>query len=147
MTQPDIHKSSAVGEMGDRGKNRQGQKRRGCCALLRGRVAGSPSNTIWPGLRSTSVPSGSGILINQPFGHNRHGLRGSAPFWGRAAGSPCNTISLGLRPNSLPSGILIHPIIWPQQIWAENAGLCPYGAGGAGSPSNTMWPGPSPTCM
>jgi len=26
-------------------------------------------------------------------------------------------------------------------------GLCPFGGGGAGSPSNTMWPGPMPTCM
>jgi len=25
-------------------------------------------------------------------------------------------------------------------------GLCPFGEGGAGSPSNTMWPGPRPTC-
>jgi len=32
--------------------------------------AGSPSNTMWPGPRPTSVPTG--ILI-QPFGHNRHG--------------------------------------------------------------------------
>jgi len=26
-------------------------------------------------------------------------------------------------------------------------GLCPFGRGGAGSPSHTMWPGPRPTCM
>jgi len=26
-------------------------------------------------------------------------------------------------------------------------GLCPFGGGRAGSPSNTMWPGPRPTCM
>jgi len=25
--------------------------------------------------------------------------------------------------------------------------LCPFEGGGAGSPSNTMWPGPMPTCM
>jgi len=30
---------------------------------------------------------------------------------------------------------------------AENWGLCPFGGGGAGSPSNTMWPGPRPICM
>jgi len=37
-------------------------------------VAGSPSNTMWPGLRPTSIPSG--ILIHPavwPFGHDRHG--------------------------------------------------------------------------
>jgi len=26
-------------------------------------------------------------------------------------------------------------------------GLCPFGRGGAEYPSNTMWPGPRPTCM
>jgi len=31
----------------------------------------------------------------------------------------------GLRPTSLPSGILIHPAIWPQQIWAKNWGTPP----------------------
>jgi len=37
--------------------------------------------------------------------------------------------------------------IWPQQIRAENwQALCPFGEGVAGSPSNTMWPGPRPTC-
>jgi len=25
--------------------------------------------------------------------------------------------------------------------------LCPFGGGGGGSPSKTMWPGPRPTCM
>ena len=81
------------------------------------------------------------------------------------------------RPISLPSGILIHPTVSPQQAWAENWGLCPYGGGGAGhglriirmqakpapvnfecggccapfrggagSPSNTVWPGLWPTC-
>ena len=80
--------------------------------------------------------------------HNRHGPKfgGSAPFLGRGAGSLCNTKSPRSRPTSIPSGILIHPAIWPQQIWAKNWGLCPFGGGGAGSPSNTMWPGPRPTC-
>ena len=32
----------------------------------------------------------------------------------------------------------------PQQILAENWGLCPFGGGAAGSLSNTMWPGPRP---
>jgi len=35
--------------------------RKGCCAALHG-GAGSPSNAVWPGLRSTSIPSG--ILIH-----------------------------------------------------------------------------------
>ena len=36
------------------------------------------------------------------------------------------------RPTSLPSGILIHPAICPQQIWAKNWGLCPFGEGELG---------------
>jgi len=58
---------------------------------------------------------------------------GLRPFWRRGAGSPSNTMSLWLRPISLPSGILIHPAIWPQQIWAENwGGLCTFGEGELG---------------
>jgi len=48
------------------------------------------------------------------------------------AGSPSNTMSLGLRPISLPSGLLIHPAIWPQQIYAKNWGLCTFGEGQLG---------------
>jgi len=46
------NKSSAAAEMGDRGHNRQGSKRRG------GLLCPFPSNTMRPGSRSTSVPSG-----------------------------------------------------------------------------------------
>jgi len=44
---------------------------------------------------------------------------------------------------------LIHPAVWPQQAWAKNLGdgLCPFGGVGAGSPSNTVWPGPRPTSI
>jgi len=31
------------------------------------------------------------------------------------------------------------------QTWAENWAACPLWGGGAGSPSNTMWPEPRPT--
>jgi len=62
------------------------------------------------------------------------------PLLGKGAGSPSNTKSPGPRPSSIPTDILIHAAIWPQQIWAENwGGLCPFGGGVAGSPSNTMW--------
>ena len=54
-------------------------------------------------------------------------------FRGEGAGSPSDTMSLGLRPTCLPSGILIHGAIWPQQIWAKNGGLCPFGGGALGS--------------
>ena len=43
---------------------------------------------------------------------------------------------------------------WSTQPFGRNRygpkigwGLCPFGEGGAGSPSNTMWPGPRPTCV
>ena len=57
------------------------------------------------------------------------------------------TKSPGPRPTPIRSGILVHPAIWPQQIWAENWGLCPFERVGAGSLSNTMWPGSRSTCM
>jgi len=50
------YKSSAVAEMGNRGHNRHGPKRGGCCAPSRS--SGNPSNTMWPAPMSTSVPSG-----------------------------------------------------------------------------------------
>ena len=66
----------------------------------------------------------------QPFGHNSVGCH-----------SPHRNISTNYY--------LIRAAIWPQQIWTENLGgrLCPFRGGGAGSPPNTMWPGPRPTCM
>jgi len=54
------------------------------------------------------------------------------PFWVGGAG-PRLTQSPGRRPSSIPSDILIHAAIWPQQIWAENWGLCLFGGGGDGS--------------
>jgi len=50
------------------------------------------------------------------------------------------TVSPGPRPTSVPSGVLIQPFYHMQQTWAENRGLCPFGA--VGSLSNTMWRGP-----
>jgi len=78
-----------------------------------------------------------------------------APFGGGEAGSPSNSMSLGLKPTSVPSGILIHPAIWPHQIWAEYwdrygrklCGPSPFGVGGAATPSNTMSLGLRPTSL
>ena len=61
---------------------------------------------------------------------------------GRVGGSPFNTMSRRPRPTFVLSGILIHPAVRPQQTWAENWGVP---LGGAGSPSNTLWPGLRPT--
>jgi len=84
------NKSSAVAEMGNRRHNRHGPKRGGLlcqCPFpprMGGSCAVSPSNTVWPELRSTSTPSG--IFIPSPFGHNRHWLKMGgavhAPFGG-----------------------------------------------------------------
>jgi len=38
--------------------------------------------------------------------------------------------------------------VWPQQTWAKKwAAAVPLSGGGAGSPSNTMWPWPRPTSV
>ena len=99
------HKCSAVAEMGD------------CLAAIdmgRKLGAGSPSNTMWPGLMPISLPSG--ILI-QPavWPHQTWAEKWRAmPLWGGGAGSPSNTIWPGPRPISTPCFILIHPTVWPQ---------------------------------
>jgi len=55
------------------------------------------------------------------------------------AGYPRNTMWLAYT-----TGILIDPAVWPQQTYAENWGLCSFFFGGrAGSPYNTMSPGPT----
>ena len=62
------NKSSAVAEMGDRlATIDMGRKVgvEGFCVPFRGGGAGSPSNTMSPGPRSTSVPSG--VLIHPTF--------------------------------------------------------------------------------
>ena len=54
-----IDKSSAVAEMGNRSATvHMGRKVVGCCGPFRGGI-GSPSNTMSPGPRLTSVPSGT----------------------------------------------------------------------------------------
>ena len=116
----------------------------GDCPLFWGgrRGAGSPSNTMSPGSRPTSILSG--ILIHpavwsQYTWDDKWGLL--CPFWEGRAGSPSNTMSPVPRPTSVPNGLLIHPAVWPQRTWAQNWGYAPFG--GAGSLSNTMWPRPT----
>ena len=107
------NKSSAVAEMGDRGHNRHGPKRWGAAVPL-SRRAGTPSNTMWPGPMSTSVPSG--VFIHPVVWPQRTWAKtgGLCPFSRGEAGSPSNTKSPGLKPTSIPSGILMHPAVWPQ---------------------------------
>ena len=114
------------------------EKRAGAAVPLSQR-ARTLCNTMWPGLRSTSVPSG---IFIQPFGHNRHGPKIGwgwvGPFFLGVAGSPSNTKLREPRPTCTPSGILVHGAVWPKRTLAENWGMCPFRGGGAGSPSNTI---------
>ena len=74
---------------------------------------GSPFNTMWPGLRLTSIPSG--ILIHPDIWlqYTMTEKWGAAVplFWG-GAGFPPKTMSSGQRPTSVPNGILVHPAVW-----------------------------------
>ena len=71
--------------------------------------AGSPSNTLLPGLRSTSVPTG--IFIHPDVWPQQTQAEnwGLCPFWGGGAGSASNTMWPGPRPTSAPSFISMHP--------------------------------------
>ena len=117
-------KSSAVAEMGDRGRAKWAEKWGGCCATFRG-GAGSSSNTVRLGRGLPPYQVASWFI--QPFGHHRHGprlIRTQAAFRKRrkcvgdavllSAGSPSNTMWPGLRSTSVPSGIFTHPTVWPQ---------------------------------
>ena len=132
---------------------------RGCCAPFFGRAA-SPSNTMWPGPRPTSVPSvifiDQAVWLQQTWAKNCRG-GGCAPFRRRGARTSSNTILPGPRPTFVPSGILIHPAILPQQTWAAvymvtgfwkvgQGLLCPF-LWGSRVLSNTMWPKPKPTSI
>ena len=72
------NKSSAVAEMGHRGHNRHGPKTGGGSVPFWGGRAGSPSNTMSLGSRSTCIPSG--ILIHPGVWPQR--------TWAKNCGSP-----------------------------------------------------------
>jgi len=74
--------------------------------------AGSPSKTIWPRPRTTSVPSC--ILIHPAVWPQRTWAEnwGLCHFGG--ARFPYNTMWPGPRPTFTLSFILIHPTVWPQ---------------------------------
>jgi len=97
-------RAHSVAEMGDRGHNRHGPKRWGATVAL-SRRAGSRSNTMWHGLRSTSVPSG--VFIHPVVWPQRTLDKnwGLCPFRGGEDGSPSNTKSPGLRPTYMPSSV------------------------------------------
>jgi len=98
------YKCSEVAEMGDCLARIDIGRKLG--VPLWGRCAGSPSSTMWPGPRPTSLPSG--ILITHPFGHNKQ-----AENWGGCA--PLEKyVWPGPRPTSMPSFIVIDPAVSPQ---------------------------------
>ena len=96
-------------------------------------VAGSQSNTMWPGPRPTGMPSF--ILIHPTVWPQYTNVTDKTD-------RTDNSLWPWPRSTSVLRGILIYPAIWRQQTWANF-----FLGGGAGSPSNTMWPGPSlPLC-
>ena len=115
-------------QMGDRGYNRHGPKRGGCCEPLVG--AGNPSSIECGTMWSTSVASGvfvhRAIWPQSTWAKNWVGLL--CPFLGvagstsntmlrrpgRGAVCPSSTMWTGPRLTSMPSAILIHPAVRPQ---------------------------------
>jgi len=69
-THAKCNKSSAVAEMGDRGHNRHGPKRGGCCAPFHGALG---TRLIQCGLRRGLLPYQVASSSIQPFGHNSVG--------------------------------------------------------------------------
>ena len=115
--------------------------------LWEGEWAGSPSSTMWPGWGLPPYQVASWAI--QPFGHNRHRPkigRLCSLFWEGELGPHLTQCCLGkgLPPYKVAS--------WSIQPFGHNRygpkiwGLCPFG-GGAGSPANTIWPGPRPTSL
>jgi len=123
------HKSLAVAVMNDRlDAIDMGREVRNCCAPFSG-GAGSPSNTMSPGPKPTSIvhPDSSNHLATIDMGRGlyerrlacvrkRQKFRRAAVTFsvGGGAGLPSNTMWPGPRPRSVPSGILVHPTVWPQ---------------------------------
>ena len=125
-----LHKCSAVAEMGDRLATIDMDRKLGAVPLWTRDSWVPIYNTMWPGPRPISLPSG--IFVHPAVWpqQTRAENWGLCPSVGGGAGSPSNTMSPGPRPTSLPSGILIHPAVWPQQTRAESWGrLCPFGEG------------------
>jgi len=107
----------------------------GCCAPSES-GAGSPSNAMWPGLRSTSIPSS--ILIHpavwpQQTWAKNWGWR-AVPLWGDLG--PHLTIC------RLGQGLHRYQVAsWSIQPFCHNRHGPKIGEGRLESPSNTMWPG------
>ena len=118
--------------MGYHGYNRHAPRRwGGCCAPFAG-GAGSPSNTMWPGPRSISAPSGIGPI---------------APPVPNAPSSECRRASIAARRRAAGSiKISLHPFSRvATKDMGRKLGLCLFR--GPGSLSSTRSPGPRPTSV
>jgi len=126
--------------------NRHGWKTGGCAPVG---GAATPPNTTSPWPRFTSVPSG--ILTHPAVSPQQTWAKnwlGAVPLFPRSWVPIEHKVALAeaylhtkwhLNPSS-------HLATTDMGRKLEE-GLGPVGGGGAGSPSNTMWPGPRPTCM
>ena len=123
-----FNKCSSVAETGDRLATIDMVKNRGLlCPWRMGKGgAGSSSNTMWPGLRPTCVPSFT--LIHPTVWPQYTNITdigrkfADVPLFGGGVGaaSPSNTMWPGLRPTCLPNGILIRPTVWPQYTYVAD---------------------------
>jgi len=118
------HKSSAVAAMGDRLATTDMVRKVRAAVPISVQGAGSPSNTMSPGPRPTSVPTAEwhldsySLLTTTHQRHNKHRQKiGGCTFffWGGGGLVPIyNTMWSGQRSIFVPSGILIHPAVWPE---------------------------------
>jgi len=105
--------------------------------------AGSPCNTMRPGPRPTFVPSAT--LIHPAVWPQQTWVQ----FFGAGGklGPHLTQCHLG---QGLPFYQVASWSIEPfghNRYWPKIGGCAPFGGGGPGSPSNTVWSGPRPTCV
>jgi len=147
MEPQNLNKSSAVAEIGDRGHNRHGSKRGGCCATFAVELGPRLTQSrLGRGLPPYEVASSS----IQPFGNNRRAknwMKGCAFFSG-GSWVPIEhkvawaEVYLRTKCHLNPSSRLA-----TADIGRRLGRLCPFRGGEAGSPSNTMPPRLRPTSV
>jgi len=137
-----FNKSSAVAEMGDRGHNRHGPKRRGLLCPFRAELG---PNLIQCSLGRGLLPYQVASSSISSFGHNGHWTKtGGCASLGEGKLGPHiiqSRLGWGLPPYQMTS--------WCIQPFGdnENWGSTPFWGRGAGDPSSTMWLGPRPISM
>ena len=84
------------------------------CCDIRGNRLTSKKHTHWLFITSSAVVEMGDRLATVNIGRKVGDC--FVPFCGGSC-VPSNTMWPGPRPTSMPSGILMHPVIWLQQIW------------------------------